>query len=83
MMLHGDVPAEVRPLFFGASLEDLRKKMGGVWPTAVGCTLRCLVMEYTRRLVSDEMASFLGPKQLGFGVRSGAEAVAMLRGGFC
>ena len=36
LVLHGDVPAEVRPFFFGAALVALRKKSGGVEPIAVG-----------------------------------------------
>ena len=49
MVIHGDVPAEVRPLFFGASLVALCNKMGGVCTIAVGCTLCSLVV----RLLAD------------------------------
>ena len=74
MVLPGDVPAEVRPLFFGASLVALHNKTGGVWPIAVGCTLCRLVAKVASRLVRDEMVSLLGPRQLGSGLRGGAEA---------
>ena len=37
------MPAQVRPLFFGASFVALEKKTGGVRPIAVGCSLRRLV----------------------------------------
>ena len=74
MVLRGDVPAEVRPLFFGASLVALRKKSGGVRPIAVGCTLRRLVAKVASRMVRDEMEPLLSPKQLGYGVKGGAEA---------
>ena len=39
LVLCGDVPGMVRPLFFGASLVALKKGTGGVRPIAVGCTL--------------------------------------------
>ena len=68
MVLHRDVSAEVRPLFFNVSLVNIHKKMGGVQPIAVRCMLRCLVVKFTRRFVTDEMSTLLGTKQLGFGV---------------
>ena len=74
MVLRGDVPDEVRPLFFGASLVALRKKTGGVRSIAVGCTLRRLVAKVASRMVRDEMEPLLSPKQLGYGVKGGAEA---------
>ena len=46
LVLRGDVPAEVRPLFFGASLVALRKKSGDVRPIAVGCILHRLVEKW-------------------------------------
>ena len=74
MVLQGDVPVDVRPLFFGASLVALRKKCGGVRPIAVGCTLRRLVAKVASFLVVGDMASLLSPRQLGYGVQGGAEA---------
>ena len=74
LVLRGDVPQEVRPFFFGASLVALRKKSGGVRPIAVGCTLRRLVAKIAGKRVTDEMAEMLVPRQLGYGVRGGAEA---------
>ena len=43
------MPAQVRPLFFGASLVALEKKTGGVRPIAVGCSLRRLVAKIAGR----------------------------------
>ena len=74
LVLHGDVPDEVRPFFFGATLVALRKRSGGVRPIAVGCTLRRLIAKVASRMVRDEMAQLLSPRQLGYGVRGGAEA---------
>ena len=52
----------------------LNKKSGGVRPIAVGCTLRCLVAKVAGFSVVDNMAALLAPRQLGYGVRGGAEA---------
>ena len=43
-------------------------------PIAVGCTLCCLVAKVASRMVRDEMEPLLSPKQLGYGVKGGAEA---------
>ena len=71
LVLQGDIPLEVRPVFFGASLVALRKESGGVRPIAVGCTLRRLCAKVASRMVRDEMADLLSPRQLGFGVPGG------------
>jgi len=68
------VPDAVRPFFFGASLVALEKKLRGVRPITVGCTLRRLVAKIAGRMVVDDMADLLSPRQLGYGVRGGAEA---------
>ena len=52
----------------------LNKKSGGVRPIAVGCTLRRLVAKVAGFSVVDDMAALLAPRQLGYGVRGGAEA---------
>ena len=52
----------------------LTKKEGGIRPIAVGCTLRRLVAKVAGFRVRDEMAALLAPRQLGYGVRGGAEA---------
>ena len=74
LVLQGDIPLEVRPVFFGASLVALQKESGGVRPIAVGCTLRRLCAKVASRMVRDEMADLLSPRQLGFGVPGGSEA---------
>ena len=43
-------------------------------PIAVGCTLRRLVAKYAGSLVREEMGELLSPRQLGYGVKRGAEA---------
>ena len=52
----------------------LTKKEGGVRPIAVGCTLRRLVAKVAGSEVRDEMIDLLAPRQLGYGIRGGAEA---------
>ena len=74
LVLGGGVPEAVRPFFFGASLVALEKKSGGVRPIAVGCTLRRLVGKLAGNMVMEDMARLLSPRQLGYGIRGGAEA---------
>ena len=74
LVMEGRVPSTIRPFFFGASLVALEKKSGGVRPIAVGCTLRRLVAKIAGYMVSEDMAELFSPRQLGYGVRGGAEA---------
>ena len=74
LVMEGGVPDEVRPFFFGASLVALEKTSGGVRPIAVGCSLRRLIAKIAGQMVVEDMAALLSPKQLGYGVRGGAEA---------
>ena len=74
LVLAGGVPAEIRPIFFGASPCGLRKKDGGIHPIAIGNTLRCLISKVAVRGCSERCSNLLKPNQLGFGVRMGAEA---------
>ncbi len=74
LVLEGRVPAEIRPFFFGASLVALEKKSGGIRRIAMGCTLRRLVAKIAGQMVVEDMANLLSLRQLGYGVRNGAEA---------
>ena len=74
LCLSKDLSAEVRSVFFGASLCALNKKAGGVRPIAVGCTLRRLVAKAVCRRVKQKVVEMLSPIQLGFGIELGAEA---------
>ena len=74
LVLEGDTPTSIRPYFFGANLVALRKEDGGVRPIAVGCTLCRLVTKVVGRKVMEEMGTLLAPRQLGYGVKGGAEA---------
>ena len=74
MVLNGKVPAEIQPIFCGASLFALSKKSGGIRPIAVGCTLRRLVAKVAVNVISCQAATTLSPHQLGVGVKHGIEA---------
>ena len=75
LVLEGRVPTEISHFFLGANfVVALEKKAGGVRPIAVSCTLCRLVAKITGQMVIDDMAELLSPRQLGYGVRNGAEA---------
>ncbi len=76
LVLAGETPAQVCPVFFGASLTALNKKDGGVRLIAVGCTLHRLVAKMAGNAVMQRMGSLLAPLQLGYGTPLGAEAAA-------
>src|SRR5207245_6185140 len=65
----------VHSIFFGANLLAFNKKSGGLRPIAVGYTLRRLAAKVCCRHAKEKGAALLKPKQLGFGVRGGADAV--------
>lgn len=75
LVLSGGVPQPVRHVFFGANLHALRKKDGGIRPIAVGLTLRRLASKIVCRWAADRLLPDLAPRQLGVGVRGGAEAI--------
>ena len=74
LVLSGGVPVSIRPYFFGASLIPFVKKGGGIRPIAVGLTLRRLVAKVAAAAAAVVCAPSLSPRQLGVGVRGGAEA---------
>ena len=71
--MEGHVPEGSAPLLLWC-LVTLEKKSGGVCPIAVGCTLQRLVAKVASQMVVEEMAELLSPRQLGYGIRGGAEA---------
>ena len=48
----------------------------GVRPVAVGCTLRRLIAKIAGNKVREDMVALSAPRQLGYGVRGGAETAA-------
>lgn len=73
-ILEQELPEEIRPIFFGASLCALKKKDGGLRPIAVGCTLRRLVAKIVCSKIVDSLGDYLRPIQLGFGTKCGIES---------
>lgn len=70
----GEVPMDVRPIFFGATLIALRKKCGGIRPIAIGNVWRRLTAKIICFRIRDSVNTFLSPHQLGVCVPYGAEA---------
>jgi hypothetical protein len=75
MILAGATPDWVRFTFFGANLLPFKKADVGIRPIAVGLTLRRLVAKVACRLVTEKCTEVLKPRQMGVGVKSGAEAL--------
>ena len=74
----GNLPDAHAPLWCGANLTPLCKLDGGVRPVAVGETLRRLVGKVLLATgVSKAQVAALAPTQVGIGVKSAAESVAM------
>jgi len=67
------VPAEVCVSFFLASSTALVKKSRRIRPIAVGCILRRLLAKIAGSLVVEDMAEFLSPRPLAYGVHGDAE----------
>ena len=57
-------------------LISFKKKDGGIRPIAVGLTLRRLIAKVANRRALQTCSSLLAPRQLGVGVKGGAEAIA-------
>ena len=75
LVLAGKTPEWARAFFFGASLFAFNKNDGGIRPIAVGLTLRRLAAKIACHAVSNQCADFLKPRQMGVGVKGGAEAL--------
>ena len=71
---NSEVPAEIQPVFCGASLCALNKKDGGIRPIAVASTLRRLIAKTACKAVTVKMAERFLPVQLGFGVPRATES---------
>jgi len=77
VLLSGEVvPGEVRRVLYSGSLIALNKKVGGFRPIAMGLTWRRLAAKICVRHSLNSATELLAPRQLGFGVKGGAEAAA-------
>ena len=82
-MLRGEVPAEVAPFLYGASLIAFSKPGGGVRPIAIGSTLRRVAAKATAFSFRPAAKAKLFPRQLGVAVPGGAEAAVHAARSFC
>lgn len=73
-MLAGKLCPQICEYMYGAILIALKKKSGGIRPIAIGNTFRRLCARLSCAAVSDRMANYFSPKQVGFSVRGGCEA---------
>ena len=76
LVLSGNLPPRIRPIFFGANLIALGKKGGGIRPIAVGNTLRRLSAKCAGTIAKSNRCVEYGNVQLGYGTQRGAEAAA-------
>ena len=72
--LAGRCPSKVAPVFFGGRLLALNKKASGIWPIAIGFTLRRLASKCANSFGVKSLSSYFHLHQLGVGTPSGCEA---------
>ena len=82
-MLRGEVPEQIIPLLYGASLLAFSKPQGGARPIAIGSTLRRLVAKAAVFYLKSAIKPKLFPRQLGVSIPSGAEAMVHSARSFC
>lgn len=63
IMLKGEVPASICPIFYDGSLTALLKKTGGIRPVAVGNAWRRLLSKIVVRRMMPELVDYLAPHQ--------------------
>ena len=73
LMYQGNVPENVCPIVYGASLCGLNKKDGGIRPFAVGLVIRRLAAKIACSRTTEKLSQMFYPLQLGFGIKSGVE----------
>ena len=82
-MLRGEIPEQILPFLYGASLIAFSKPSGGIRPIAIGSTFRRLTAKAAAFAAKDSARAKLFPKQLGVAVSGGAEAVVHTVRSFC
>ncbi len=70
---NGDIPATVRPFFFGAALTGLPKVPHGVRPIAAGEILRRIIAKAVLAQIMPKAKRLFGDLQLGVGRKCGIE----------
>ena len=74
-ILAGEVPKEVCPVLFGATLVALNKKGGGIRPIAVRSVLRRTAGKLACLTIIEDLRPLLQPHQLGFATESACEVI--------
>ena len=74
LLLRGSCPVDVRPYLFGGNLIALSKKDGGLRPIAIGSVWRRLAAKCASSFAGAKLQDYLKPRQVGVGVKGGAEA---------
>lgn len=82
LILSGEVPSQVCPVLYGASLVALKKKDGGIRPIASGVTYRRIAAKVACATINTEIGASLRPQQMGFGTPCGSEALVHATTGF-
>ena len=70
-MLRGEIPEEVLPFLYGASVIAFSKPNGGIRPIAIGNTLRRLTAKAAATVFKEVAKTKLFPRQLGVAVSGG------------
>ena len=84
LMLRGNVPEDITPYLYGASLLALSKPDGGVRPIAVGSVYRRLACKIAAQVTSSSCGSHsLSHHQLGVGIPLGSETIIHATRAFC
>ncbi|KAL0860039.1 hypothetical protein ABMA27_010354 [Loxostege sticticalis] len=78
LVLSGGVNPEFLKFLYGANICAFKKKDGGIRAIAVGCPFRRLAAKICCRTISDSLATYFGPVQLGFGIKGWCEAAILL-----
>ena len=73
VILEGKVPFELRPYFFGAKLNALKKPDGGLRPISVGNTFRRVSAKRSGYHVFESRQARYAKRQVGVGTKKGAE----------
>jgi len=82
-MLRGEIPEEITPFLYGASLIAFSKHGGGIRPIAIGNTLRRLTAKAAAFAVKEVVRPKLYPSQLGVAVAGGSEAIVHTARSYC
>ena len=76
IILRGELPAFIKPVFASATLISLSKKSGGITPIAIGETIGRLIAKCGSTRMLKKFGTYFTPIQLGAGAKHSCEAAA-------